>query len=93
MIILEPFMSKALPIAVAVVLGGAALVPVYYATQHPTTEVGRKADKNASPIQKSVMFLGMKLLSKLLLNWIRKHLFKGSMMRVISSLVLILKKI
>ena len=45
MIILEPFMSKALPIAVAVVLGGAALVPVYYATQHPTTEVGRKADK------------------------------------------------
>ncbi len=51
-------MSKALPIAVAVVLGGAALVPVYYATQHPTTEVGRKADKNASPIQKISYVLG-----------------------------------
>ncbi|MEK5765080.1 FKBP-type peptidyl-prolyl cis-trans isomerase, partial [Acinetobacter junii] len=51
-------MRKALPIAVAVVLGGAALVPVYYATQHPTTEVGRKADKNASPIQKISYVLG-----------------------------------
>ena len=28
-------MSKALPIAVAVILGGAALIPVYYATKHP----------------------------------------------------------
>lgn len=86
-------MSKALPIAVAVVLGGAALVPVYYATQHPTTEVGRKADKNASPIQKSVMFLVMKLHNKLLQNWILRPLFKGSMMLVASSQVLILKKI
>ena len=51
MIILEPFMSKALPIAVAVVLGGAALVPVYYASQHPTTEVGSKANKNASQLK------------------------------------------
>ncbi len=30
-------MSKALPIAVAVILGGAALVPVYYASQHPAS--------------------------------------------------------
>lgn len=86
-------MSKALPIAVAVVLGGAALVPVYYATQHPTTEVGRKADKNASPIQKSVMFLVMKLRNKLLQNWTLRPLFKGSMMLVASNQVLILKKI
>ena len=67
-------MSKALPIAVAVVLGGAALVPVYYASQHPTTEVGSKANKNASPIEKSVMFLGTKLLSKLHLNLTQNHL-------------------
>lgn len=51
-------MSKALPIAVAVVLGGAALVPVYYASQHPTTEVGSKANKNASPIEKISYVLG-----------------------------------
>ena len=30
-------MSKALPIVVAALLGGAALVPVYYATQHPAS--------------------------------------------------------
>ena len=38
-------MSKALPFVVAAVLGGAALVPVYYATQHPTTELGLKLIK------------------------------------------------
>lgn len=54
-IFLEPCMSKALPIAVAVILGGAALIPVYYASQHPATDVGSKADKNATPVQKSVM--------------------------------------
>ncbi|MEG2454598.1 MAG: FKBP-type peptidyl-prolyl cis-trans isomerase, partial [Clostridia bacterium] len=37
-------MSKALPVIAAVVLGGAALVPIYYATQHPATELGSKAD-------------------------------------------------
>ena len=42
-------MSKALPVIAAVVLGGAALVPIYYATQHPATELGSKADKNAPP--------------------------------------------
>jgi len=45
-------MSKALPIAVAVILGGAALVPVYYATQHPAT-VSSKASANASAVEKS----------------------------------------
>ncbi|ENX50580.1 MULTISPECIES: FKBP-type peptidyl-prolyl cis-trans isomerase [Acinetobacter] len=51
-------MSKALPIAVAVILGGAALIPVYYASQHPVAEVGSKADKNASPVQKISYALG-----------------------------------
>lgn len=51
-------MSKALPIIAAVVLGGAALVPVYYATQHPTTELGSKADKNAAPVAKISYALG-----------------------------------
>lgn len=51
-------MSKALPIAVAVILGGAALIPVYYATQHPATPMGSKADKNASPVQKISYALG-----------------------------------
>ena len=50
-------MSKALPIAVAVLLGGAALVPVYYATQHPTTQ-SSKASKNASSIEKISYALG-----------------------------------
>jgi hypothetical protein len=43
--ILDSSMSKALPVVVAVVLAGAALVPIYYATQHPATELGTKADK------------------------------------------------
>lgn len=30
-------MSKALPIAIAVILGGAALAPIYYATKNPAT--------------------------------------------------------
>jgi len=51
-------MSKALPIAVAVILGGAALIPVYYASQHPVAEVGSKADKNASPVKKISYALG-----------------------------------
>ncbi|PRD26543.1 UNVERIFIED_CONTAM: mip [Trichonephila clavipes] len=51
-------MSKALPFVVAAVLGGAALVPVYYATQHPTTELGAKADKNAAPVAKISYALG-----------------------------------
>ena len=51
-------MSKALPFVVAVVLGGAALVPVYYASQHPNTEIGATADKNAAPIAKISYALG-----------------------------------
>ena len=52
-------MSKALPFVVAAVLGGAALVPVYYATQHPATELGgAKADKNAAPVAKISYALG-----------------------------------
>ncbi|MFM6957170.1 MAG: FKBP-type peptidyl-prolyl cis-trans isomerase [Acinetobacter sp.] len=51
-------MSKALPVIAAVVLGGAALVPIYYATQHPTTELGSKADKNAAPVAKISYALG-----------------------------------
>ncbi|WP_104470568.1 FKBP-type peptidyl-prolyl cis-trans isomerase [Acinetobacter indicus] len=50
-------MSKALPIAVAVILGGAALVPVYYATQHPAT-VSSKASANASAVEKISYALG-----------------------------------
>ena len=50
-------MSKALPIAVAVVLGGAALLPVYYATQHPAT-LSSKAAKNASAVEKISYALG-----------------------------------
>lgn len=51
-------MSKALPVVVAVVLAGAALVPIYYATQHPATELGTKADKNAAPVAKISYALG-----------------------------------
>lgn len=50
-------MSKALPIAVAVLLGGAALVPVYYASQNPAT-MASKADPNAAPIAKISYALG-----------------------------------
>jgi len=50
-------MSKALPIAVAVILGGAALVPVYYATQNPVTQ-SSKASKNASAVSKISYALG-----------------------------------
>ena len=50
-------MSKALPIAVAVLLGGAALVPVYYASQNPAT-LTAKADPNATPIAKISYALG-----------------------------------
>ena len=50
-------MSKALPIAVAVILGGAALVPVYYATQNPATATS-KASKNASAVEKISYALG-----------------------------------
>ena len=50
-------MSKALPIAVAVLLGGAALVPVYYATQNPAAQT-TKASKDASAVSKISYALG-----------------------------------
>jgi FKBP-type peptidyl-prolyl cis-trans isomerase FkpA/FKBP-type peptidyl-prolyl cis-trans isomerase FklB len=50
-------MSKALPIAVAVLLGGAALVPVYYATQHPVNQTS-KASIDASAVSKISYALG-----------------------------------
>jgi FKBP-type peptidyl-prolyl cis-trans isomerase FkpA len=50
-------MSKALPIAVAVLLGGAALVPVYYASQHPVNQTS-KASKDASAVSKISYALG-----------------------------------
>ena len=69
-------MSKALPVAVAIILGGAALIPVYYATQHPATNVGSKADQNASPVQKSAMRSVMKLPTKHLQSLMLMHLYK-----------------
>ena len=53
-------MSKALPIAVAVLLGGAALVPVYYATQHPAPAVATMS-KDAKPIEKISYALGYEI--------------------------------
>ena len=50
-------MSKALPIAVAVLLGGAALVPVYYAAQNPVTQ-SSQASKDASAVAKISYALG-----------------------------------
>lgn len=58
---LGKIMSKALPIAIAVILGGAALVPIYYATQHPnsakTSKVAKVA-KDASAVEKISYALG-----------------------------------
>lgn len=54
-------MSKALPITVAVLLGGAALVPVYYATKHPatpTTTATASMSKDASPSEKISYAIG-----------------------------------
>ena len=53
-------MSKALPIAVAVVLGGAALVPVYYATQKPAVQAATSTQPaaGASAVEKISYALG-----------------------------------
>ncbi len=59
-------MSKALPVAVAVILGGAALVPVYYATKHPApSQVSSVADKNATPVQKISYMLGYEVANQI----------------------------
>ena len=57
-------MSKALPIAVAVLLGGAALVPVYYATQHPADASQSSISKNAKPVEKISYALGYEVASQ-----------------------------
>ena len=59
-------MSKALPIAVAVLLGGAALVPVYYATKTPATQ----SATSTLLLKKSVMRSVMKSHIKHHLSWI-----------------------
>ena len=57
-------MSKALPIAVAVILGGAALVPVYYATQHPAQSTTSSMSKDAKPVEKISYALGYEVASQ-----------------------------
>ena len=53
-------MSKALPIAVAAILGGAALIPVYYATKTPATQSATSTQPaaNASAVAKISYALG-----------------------------------
>ncbi len=57
-------MSKALPIAIAVLLGGAALIPVYYATQHPADATSSTMTKNAKPVEKISYALGYEVASQ-----------------------------
>ncbi|WP_335954460.1 FKBP-type peptidyl-prolyl cis-trans isomerase [Acinetobacter guillouiae] len=57
-------MSKALPIAIAVILGGAALVPVYYASQHPANVNSHSMSKNAKPVEKISYALGYEVASQ-----------------------------
>ena len=57
-------MSKALPIAVAVILGGAALIPVYYATQHPASVNKQTMSKTSKPIEKISYALGYEVASQ-----------------------------
>ena len=57
-------MSKALPIAVAVLLGGAALVPVYYATQHPAGATASAVSQASKPVEKISYALGYEVASQ-----------------------------
>lgn len=57
-------MSKALPIAVAVLLGGAALVPVYYATQNPADAAKSVMKKDSPPVEKISYALGYEVASQ-----------------------------
>lgn len=63
-------MSKALPIIVATVLGAAALVPVYYATQHPekfsASKSGHFDAAQAKPIEKLSYFYGHKVATQMM---------------------------
>ena len=65
-------MSKALPIIVAAVLGGAALVPVYYATQNPekflsikSMNSGKFDVDNSTAIQKMSYAFGYEVTSQM----------------------------
>lgn len=63
-------MSKALPIVVAAVLGGVALVPVYYASQHPekfqaSAHRSNFDAKNATPVEKISYVLGYEVTSQM----------------------------
>ena len=58
-------MSKALPIVAAVVLGGAALVPIYYATQNPADASASSAKKDAKPVEKISYALGYEVGSQI----------------------------
>lgn len=58
-------MSKALPIAVAVILGGAALVPVYFATKNPADANQSTISKNAPPVEKISYALGYEVASQI----------------------------
>lgn len=57
-------MSKALPIAVAVLLGGAALVPVYYATQNPADATKSVMKKDSPSVEKISYALGYEVASQ-----------------------------
>ena len=57
-------MSKALPIAIAVLIGGAALVPVYYATKHPADASLSAMKKDAKPVEKISYALGYEVASQ-----------------------------
>ena len=56
-------MSKALPIAVAVILGGAALVPVYYASHHPA-DASAAVSQASTPVEKISYALGYEVASQ-----------------------------
>lgn len=59
----EHIMSNALPIAVAILVGGVALAPVIYSVKNPTTPVSKevKLGKDASNLQKISYALGYSL--------------------------------
>lgn len=57
-------MSKALPITIAVLLGGAALVPVYYASKTPATMSSSKMSADAKPVEKISYALGYEVASQ-----------------------------
>lgn len=58
-------MSKALPITIAVLLGGAALIPVYYATKNPVQHTTVSMSKDAKPIEKISYALGYEVTAQL----------------------------